>query len=120
MDVYPSLTYHDVDAALEFLTTAFGLETISAWRDDDGTVQWTELAHGPGVCSCSPTFPTTGTPPTSAEDGSTWPSPIATVTTSAPESAWSARAAAPQHGVGLTVGRVGGSGDNSVVGNRGG
>jgi hypothetical protein len=36
MDVYLALTYRDVDAALAFLTLAFGLEIDELDRDDMG------------------------------------------------------------------------------------
>lgn len=57
MDVYPSLTYRDVDTALEFLIAAFGLETASVGRDDNGTVRWAELAHGEGRVLVQPDVP---------------------------------------------------------------
>ncbi len=48
MDVYPSLTYRDVEAALAFLTEAFGLQVDEVGRDDSGAVRYASLKHGSG------------------------------------------------------------------------
>jgi uncharacterized glyoxalase superfamily protein PhnB len=47
MDVYPSLTYRDLDAALAFLESAFGLEPVVFEKDEDGAprhaaVRWAD------------------------------------------------------------------------------
>jgi hypothetical protein len=46
MDVYPALTYRDVDAALAFLTVAFGLEIDELGRDDTGAVRPASVRAG--------------------------------------------------------------------------
>ena len=48
MDVYPALTYRDVDAALALLTVAFGLEIDEPDRDDMGTVRSASVRAGEG------------------------------------------------------------------------
>jgi uncharacterized glyoxalase superfamily protein PhnB len=48
MDVYPTLTYRDVDAALAFLTVAFGLEIDELDRDDMGAVRSASVRAGEG------------------------------------------------------------------------
>jgi uncharacterized glyoxalase superfamily protein PhnB len=48
MDIYPSLTYRDVEAALAFLTEAFGLEVDEIGRDASGAVRNASLRLGEG------------------------------------------------------------------------
>jgi len=57
MDVYPSLTYRDVEAALAFLTDAFGLEIDELGRDDSGSVRYASLKHGNGRVLVQPDLP---------------------------------------------------------------
>jgi uncharacterized glyoxalase superfamily protein PhnB len=57
MDVYPSLTYRDVEAALAFLTEAFGLQVDEVGRDDSGAVRHASLKHGSGRVLLQPDLP---------------------------------------------------------------
>ena len=52
--VVPVLRYRDTRAALDFLTRAFGLTTLVAYEEDDGTVAHAELRHGDGVIMIGP------------------------------------------------------------------
>lgn len=47
--LFPCLSYRDPDAAIAFLTRAFGFEAVAVYRDDDGRVQHAELALGPSI-----------------------------------------------------------------------
>jgi uncharacterized glyoxalase superfamily protein PhnB len=47
--VYPTLRYTDADAAITFLTDAFGLALGEVSRGSDGRVQHAELGWGNGV-----------------------------------------------------------------------
>lgn len=47
--VYPTLRYADADAAIAFLTDAFGLTLGEVSRGPDGTVAHAELGWGNGV-----------------------------------------------------------------------
>jgi uncharacterized glyoxalase superfamily protein PhnB len=47
--VFPTLTYDDADAALEFLKKAFGAEQHSVYRDEAGTIHHAELRFGNGI-----------------------------------------------------------------------
>lgn len=57
MDIYPSLTYHDVQAALVFLTEAFGLELDEVGYDDLGAVRSASLRYGKGRVLIQPDLP---------------------------------------------------------------
>jgi uncharacterized glyoxalase superfamily protein PhnB len=57
MDVYPSLTYRDVEAALEFLQRAFGFEAEEMGRDGAGAVRYATLRHGEGRVLLQPDLP---------------------------------------------------------------
>jgi uncharacterized glyoxalase superfamily protein PhnB/general stress protein 26 len=57
MDVYPSLTYRDVDAALAQLESAFGLEPLIQERGDDGKVRTAAVRHGGGAVGVQPELP---------------------------------------------------------------
>jgi hypothetical protein len=57
MDVYPSLTYRDLDAALVQLETAFGLEPLIQDRGDDGTVRAAAVRHAGGAVGVQPELP---------------------------------------------------------------
>ena len=46
--IVPYLSYRDPEAAIEFLTRAFGLDVVQVQKDGD-TIQHAELAHGDGV-----------------------------------------------------------------------
>jgi uncharacterized glyoxalase superfamily protein PhnB len=47
--VFPTLTYDDADAALEFLTNAFGAEQHAVYRDESGTIHHAEVRLGNGM-----------------------------------------------------------------------
>lgn len=57
VDVYPSLTYRDLDAALTFLTEAFGLEIDELGHDDSGAVRYATLKYGDGRVLVQPDLP---------------------------------------------------------------
>ncbi|MBP2471377.1 putative glyoxalase superfamily protein PhnB [Crossiella equi] len=47
--IYPTLRYTDADAAIDFLTSVFGLRAKSVSRHEDGTVGHAELSWGNGL-----------------------------------------------------------------------
>ena len=47
--VFPTLSYDDGDAALDFLTDAFGAEHHAVYRDNAGTVSHAEIRLGNGI-----------------------------------------------------------------------
>jgi uncharacterized glyoxalase superfamily protein PhnB len=49
MSIYPTLRYRDPRAAVEFLTSAFGLTIAHLSDNPDGTVGHVELSWGDGV-----------------------------------------------------------------------
>lgn len=49
MSIYPTLRYNDADAAIKFLTDAFGLVEQQVVRGDDGSVMHAELSFGDGM-----------------------------------------------------------------------
>jgi uncharacterized glyoxalase superfamily protein PhnB len=57
MAVYPSLTYRDVEAALEFLEQAFGFELEDVGRDPHGAIRHAALRYGEGVVLLQPDLP---------------------------------------------------------------
>lgn len=57
MDIYPSLTYRDVGAALTFLTGAFGLEVDELGRGASGAVRSAILRAGTGRVLVQPDLP---------------------------------------------------------------
>jgi uncharacterized glyoxalase superfamily protein PhnB len=57
MDVYPSLTYRDLEAALEFLEKAFGLEPEVLGTDEHGAVRHAAVRHGEGLVLLQPDLP---------------------------------------------------------------
>lgn len=52
-NIIPALRYTDPDAALTFLTKAFGFEEMAVHRDDGGTVGHAELRLGTGMLMLS-------------------------------------------------------------------
>jgi uncharacterized glyoxalase superfamily protein PhnB len=48
MTIYPAIRYADPNAALEWLSKAFGFEEVVVHRDDDGTVGHAVLSLGAG------------------------------------------------------------------------
>ena len=57
MDVYPSLTYRDLEAALEFLEKAFGLEPEVLGTDEWGAIRHAAVGHGEGLVLLQPDLP---------------------------------------------------------------
>jgi len=49
MSIYPALRYDDPNAALDWLTKAFGFTEVSVFRDDDGVVGHAVLRLGTGM-----------------------------------------------------------------------
>jgi uncharacterized glyoxalase superfamily protein PhnB len=45
----PYFGYDDAAAALAFLSSAFGFETVTEWREDDGSVVHAEMRFGEAV-----------------------------------------------------------------------
>ena len=52
--IIPYLYYEDAGSAIEFLKTAFGFETVSAFRDGKGTVWTATLRTGNGLVMVGP------------------------------------------------------------------
>jgi uncharacterized glyoxalase superfamily protein PhnB len=48
-NIFPAIRYRDANAALDFLTSAFGAEEKSVHRGDDGTIHHAELRLGTGI-----------------------------------------------------------------------
>jgi uncharacterized glyoxalase superfamily protein PhnB len=48
-NIFPALRYADADAALAFLTTAFGFTEKEVHRGEDGAIVHAELRYGPGI-----------------------------------------------------------------------
>ena len=57
MDIYPSLTYRDLEAALEFLEEAFGLEPEVLGTDEHGAIRHAAVRHGEGLVLLQPDLP---------------------------------------------------------------
>jgi uncharacterized glyoxalase superfamily protein PhnB len=53
-NIFPVLRYRDPDAALEWLTKAFGFAEKTVYRDEDGSVGHAELQLGAGMIMFSP------------------------------------------------------------------
>jgi uncharacterized glyoxalase superfamily protein PhnB len=47
--VFPTLSYDDAEAALDFLTTAFGAEQHAVYRDETGAIHHAEVRLGNGI-----------------------------------------------------------------------
>ena len=52
--VFPSLSYDDAQAAIDFLASAFGAERHSVHAGDDGSIQHAELRFGNGIVMLCP------------------------------------------------------------------
>ena len=57
MNVYPSLTYRDLAAALDFLEKAFGFEPEVLGTDESGVIRYAALKHGVGRILLQPDLP---------------------------------------------------------------
>lgn len=55
--IFPSVGYHDQDAAIEFLKRAFGFEEHVVYRAEDGSIAHAELRFGPSIMFVSTTDP---------------------------------------------------------------
>jgi uncharacterized glyoxalase superfamily protein PhnB len=61
--VFPTLRYDDAEAAIAFLTSAFGAARHAVYTGDEGKVQHAELRLGNGIVmfgSTSPEWPASG------------------------------------------------------------
>jgi uncharacterized glyoxalase superfamily protein PhnB len=47
--VFPTLSYDDAQAAIDFLVAAFGAERHAVYTTDDGTIRHAELRFGNGI-----------------------------------------------------------------------
>jgi uncharacterized glyoxalase superfamily protein PhnB len=57
MDVYPSLTYRDLEAAVAFLERAFGLKLEDRVTDKQGRLRVATARHGEGRVLLQPDLP---------------------------------------------------------------
>lgn len=57
MDVYPSLTYRDLEGAVEFLGRAFGLSVEDRATDERGRLRVATARHGEGRVLLQPDLP---------------------------------------------------------------
>jgi uncharacterized glyoxalase superfamily protein PhnB len=48
-NVYPALSFRDPEAALDWLSRAFGFEEYVVYRDDDGGIRHAEMSLGAGM-----------------------------------------------------------------------
>ena len=48
-NVYPFMRFADADAALEWLSRAFGFEEREVYRDAEGVIHHAEISLGPGI-----------------------------------------------------------------------
>jgi uncharacterized glyoxalase superfamily protein PhnB len=56
-NMFPFMRFRDADAALDWLSRAFGFEEHALYRGDDGTIQHAEMALGPGIIMFGPGDP---------------------------------------------------------------
>lgn len=56
-NVYPFMRFSDANAALEWLTRAFGFQELAVYRNDEGAIVHAEIALGPGIVMFSPGDP---------------------------------------------------------------
>jgi uncharacterized glyoxalase superfamily protein PhnB len=57
MDVYPSLTYRDLEAAIDFLERAFDFQPEDLGADERGALRYASLRHGDGLVLLQPDLP---------------------------------------------------------------
>jgi len=48
-NIFPFMRFTDADAAIDWLSRAFGFQQHAVYRSDEGTVQHAELSLGPGI-----------------------------------------------------------------------
>lgn len=58
-NIFPFMRFADADAALEWLSRAFGFEQLNVYRDDHGRVVHAEISLGPGIVMLGPGDPAT-------------------------------------------------------------
>ena len=56
-NAFPFTRFADADAALEWLSRAFGFEEVETVRDDEGAIQHAEVSLGPGIVMFGPGDP---------------------------------------------------------------
>ena len=56
-NVYPYMRFADPDAALEWLSQAFGFDEVVIYRCDEGAIQHAEMSLGPGIVMFGPGDP---------------------------------------------------------------
>ena len=56
-NIFPFMRFADPDAAIEWLSRAFGFEQRSVYRSDEGVVQHAELSLGAGTIMLGPGDP---------------------------------------------------------------
>jgi uncharacterized glyoxalase superfamily protein PhnB len=57
-NIYPFMRFADSDAALEWLSRAFGFNELVVYRNDEGAVHHAEMSLGPGIVMFGPGDPT--------------------------------------------------------------
>jgi uncharacterized glyoxalase superfamily protein PhnB len=57
MDVYPSLTYRDLEMALHFLEEAFGFAPEDLGTDEHGVLRYAAVRYGEGLVLLQPDLP---------------------------------------------------------------
>jgi uncharacterized glyoxalase superfamily protein PhnB len=58
--IFPSIGYRDQNAAIDFLTRAFGFEEHVFYRNPDGSIAHAELRYGPSIMFVSTADPGRG------------------------------------------------------------
>lgn len=56
-NIFPVMRFSDADAALEWLSRAFGFEQREVYRDDQGRIGHAEICFGPGIVMFGPGDP---------------------------------------------------------------
>jgi uncharacterized glyoxalase superfamily protein PhnB len=56
-NIYPFMRFADAQAAVEWLSSAFGFEERVVYRNDDGAVHHAEMSLGPGIVMFGPGDP---------------------------------------------------------------
>lgn len=56
-NIYPFMRFADAEAALEWLSRAFGFEELVVYRGDEGGVHHAEMSLGPGIVMFGPGDP---------------------------------------------------------------
>jgi len=56
-NIFPFMRFADADAALEWLSRAFGFEQRVVYRNDEGVLDHAEMSLGPGIIMFGPGDP---------------------------------------------------------------